>query len=190
MKKLIVAMIACFSVAAGAFAAEPQESEQQAEPVDTFQKTETRTIEPVIFALGGGDTIDVIGLRLSAWNTCHDITGLDLAIGGEAQNAYGLQLALIRNKVRDRAGACQIALLGWNETFHLDGVQIALFWNGATVARGFQIGLINSTYDLRGLQIGLINAANTTYGYQIGLINVIKGSKVPFFPGINFQLAE
>jgi hypothetical protein len=25
------------------------------------------------------------------------------------------------------------------------------------------------------------------YGYQIGLINVIKGSRVPFFPIINFM---
>ena len=190
MKKLTVALIACFSMVAGVFAAEQESAQQAPEAADTFQRTETRKIEPVPFAIGGEETIDVIGLRLSAWNTCHDLTGVDLAIGGEAQNAYGLQLALLRNKVRDRAGALQIALLGVNEAFHLDGVQLALLWNDTSVMRSAQIGLLNTSHDMRGLQIGLINTTNTSYGYQIGLINVIKGSTVPFFPIINFQLED
>ena len=186
MKKLTVALIACFSVLSGVFAAE---AEATPAPEQPFQKTETRTVTPVPFALGGSETIDVIGLRLTAWQTCHNVTGLDLGIGGEAQNAYGLQLALVRNKVRDVAGACQMAF-GWNEATELAGVQFSLLWNDAMLVRGAQIGILNSTMDLRGFQIGLINSAEMTYGYQIGLINVIKSSKVPFFPFINFQFAE
>ena len=52
------------------------------------------------------------------------------------------------------------------------------------------MGLINSTADVRGFQIGLLNSTNSIYGYQIGLINVIKGSKVPFFPIVNFMFSE
>ncbi len=190
MKKLTVALVACFSMVAGVFAAESQGADQVPGEGDTFQRTETRTVTPVPIAFGGEETIDVVGLRLSAWNTCHDITGVDLAIIGEAQNAYGLQLALLRNKVRDRAGAVQIAVIGVNEAFHLDGVQLALFWNDAAVMRGGQIGLMNTANDMRGVQLGLINVTNVSYGYQFGLINVIKGSTVPFFPIINFQLED
>ncbi len=189
MKKLTVALFACFSMVAGVFAAEQQTVVQAPETADSFQRTETRTVTPVPIAFGGEETIDVVGLRLSAWNVCHDITGVDLSIGGEAQNAYGLQVALVRNKVRDRAGALQIAI-GANEAFQLEGVQIALFWNDATVLRGGQLGLLNTANDMRGVQVGLINTTNTSYGYQFGLINVIKGSKVPFFPLINFQLED
>ncbi len=184
MKKLSVALFACFSLVAGVFAQEKQNAQEEA-----YQRQENRTISPVVFAFSGDDTIDIIGLRLSVWGSCHNLTGMDLSIGGEAQNAYGLQLALLRNKVKDVAGALQVALL-INSATELAGGQISLFWNETLLARGFQIGLVNSTHDLRGLQIGLVNSAETTYGYQIGLINVIKGSTVPFFPGINFQFAE
>ncbi len=188
MKKLSVALIACLSVVAGAFAAE-----QQAEAeTDTFQRVETRTVTPVTFAYGadGEETIDVIGVRLSSWGDCHDITGLDLVAGGSAQNAYGLQLALVRNEVRDVAGALQMAFCSNDVGGELAGVQVSLLHNNALMMRGLQLGMLNTAKDVRGFQIGLINCADMTYGYQIGLINVIKGSKVPFFPIINFQFAE
>lgn len=182
MKKLIVALFASMTFAAGAFA-------QEAAPASTtIQRVETRTLSPVVFSLQGDDTIDIIGLRLSAWGTCQNLTGVDLAIGGEATNAYGLQLALVRNKVIDTAGALQVAI-GKNSAGTLAGAQLGLY-NEAIVAKGVQVGLINSTADVRGFQIGLLNSTNSIYGYQIGLINVIKGSKVPFFPIVNFMFSE
>ncbi|MBQ9693627.1 MAG: hypothetical protein IJV69_02600 [Kiritimatiellae bacterium] len=180
MKKLIVALFASVTLAAGAWA-----QETASEP--TLQRTETRTISPVLFSLQGDDTIDIIGLRLSAWGKCQNLTGVDLAIGGEAMNAYGVQLALVRNKVVDTAGALQIAI-GANSAGTLAGAQIGLL-NTAIVAKGVQLGFINSTSDVRGFQIGLLNSTESIYGYQIGLINVIKGSKVPFFPIINFMFS-
>ncbi len=187
MKKLTVAFVACLSLVASVFAQDAEPTPVPAEQ-NPFQKTETRSVVPVYFALGGEDTIDVVGLRLSLWGKCHDLTGLDLAVGGEAQNAYGLQLALVRNKVLDQAAALQLALIH-NSASYLTGVQIALA-NDALVAKGLQLGIINSTNDTRGLQIGLINSTDIIYGYQIGLINVIKGSAVPFFPILNFQLED
>lgn len=184
MKKLTLAFLACFSAVACAFA---QEAEAPAAP---YKRVETRTIETVPFSFSGDETIDIVGLRLSAWGKCHNITGLDLSIGGtEAQNAYGLQLALIRNKVHDVAGAAQVTL-GANSATELAGVQLGLLWNEALLMRGLQAGLVNIAGDVRGLQVGLINTTEIIYGYQIGLINVIKGSRVPFLPIINFQFVE
>lgn len=184
MKKLTLAFLACFSVVACAFAEEAEA------PAATYKRVETRTIETVPFAFSGSETIDIVGLRLGAWGKCHNITGLDLSIGGtEAQNAYGLQIALLRNKVNDVAGAAQITL-GANIATELTGIQVGVLWNEALIMRGLQLGLVNLSNDVRGFQIGLLNTTEMIYGYQIGLINVIKGSKVPFFPIINFQFAE
>lgn len=183
MKKLTLAFLACFSVVACAVA-------QDAAASAPHKRVETRTVEKVPFSFCGSDTIDIVGLRLTAWGKCHDITGLDLSIGGtEAQNAYGLQIALVRNKVHDVAGAAQITL-GANSATELSGIQLGLLWNEALVMRGLQAGLVNIAGDVRGLQIGLLNTTDIIYGYQIGLINVIKGSKVPFLPIINFQFVE
>lgn len=185
MKRLFVAFLATLSFAVGAFAQEAAETTAPVEKKPLPERVETRTIEPVCLALGGEETIDIIGLRLSAWGRCHDLTGLDLSIGGtEAENAYGVQLALLRNKVINNAGALQVAIFS-NTAGVMSGMQVSL-WNDAIVAKGFQLGLINSASDVRGLQIGLLNTTNSIYGYQIGLINVIKSSPVPFFPIINF----
>jgi len=183
MKTWIVALLASATFAAGAFAQEQQEEKSLPEP----QRVETRTIAPVCFSLQGDDTIDIIGLRLGVLGSCQTLTGVDLSICGEAVNAYGLQLALFRNNVIDRAGALQIAV-GANHATHLAGAQIA-FWNDSVMMRGLQVGLVNTASDVRGLQIGLINNTDMIYGYQIGLINVIKGSFVPFFPIVNTMLS-
>lgn len=183
MKKLTLAFLACFSVVACAVA-------QEAEASQPYKRVETRTIEKVPFSFSGDETIDIVGMRLSTWGKCHDITGFDLSIGGtEAQNAYGLQIALLRNRVHDVAGAAQVTL-GANIATELTGVQIGLLWNEALIMRGVQLGAVNVAGDARGLQVGLLNTTETIYGYQLGLINVIKGSRVPFFPIINFQFTE
>ena len=193
MKKPIVALFACLTLAAGAFAQQQDEAtaEQQqaaAEAPAQPERVETRTISPVWLAFQGDETIDIVGLRLSAWGKCQNLTGLDLAIGGEAVNAYGLQLALIRNKVIDRAGALQIAI-GANSASELTGMQVGLY-NEAVIGKGLQVGLINATNDMRGVQIGLINSTDAIYGYQIGLIHVIRSSAVTFFPILNFTLED
>ena len=192
MKKPIVALFACLTLAAGAFAQQQEgaPAEQQAADAAPAQpeRVETRTIKPVWFALQGDETIDIVGLRLSAWGKCQNLTGLDLSIGGEAVNAYGLQIALVRNKVIDRAGALQIAI-GANSAGELTGMQVGLI-NEAIVGKGLQVGLVNSTNDMRGVQIGLINNTDAIYGYQIGLINIIRSSAVSFFPILNFTLED
>lgn len=187
MKKSFVALFACLSLAAGAYAQDAAEAQpaQQQQPAQ-LQRVETRTIEPVWFALQGNETIDVVGIRLSAWGKANDITGLDLSICGDAVNAYGLQIALGSNEVIDRAGALQIAI-GANYAGSLSGMQIGLL-NESVAAKGFQIGLLNASDDVRGLQIGLLNTTNSIYGFQIGVINIIKSSPVTFFPILNTVL--
>ncbi len=179
MKKVTVALFACTLMVAGVFAQAAQEPD--------LRRTETRTISPVCFSMEGEKTIDIVGLRLSAWGTCQTVTGLDLSIAGEAVNAYGVQLGLIRNKVLDRAGALQLALFS-NEATQMTGAQVAIGYNQANMAKGLQLAIINNADDMRGFQVGLINTTSMIHGYQIGLINVIKGSTVPFLPIINTML--
>lgn len=173
MKKIYIALIASLSIVSGLYA-----------QTITPEYEETRKVEHVNFALNGDKTIDIIGLRLNVAATCQNVTGVDVSVWGDSYNAYGLQLALLRNNVRDRAGALQIALLN-NTASYLTGVQLALT-NDTTVGKGVQLGIVNSSYDFRGLQLGLINCSNTLYGYQLGLINVIKSSTShPFLPLLN-----
>ncbi len=178
MKKMLVALFAVASLVGATYA-----NETKAE--GEYQRVETRTVTPVVFSVHGKQTIDIIGMRLGVWGACHNVTGLDLMLGGgEAVNAYGLQVSLLRNKVIDRAGALQVAI-GYNSAGTLSGAQVSLY-NQAIVAKGVQVGLINAANDVRGLQIGLVNTTDAIYGYQIGIINVIKSSPTPFFPIINF----
>ncbi|MEG1552852.1 MAG: hypothetical protein RSB14_03340 [Kiritimatiellia bacterium] len=179
MMKLTVAFLMCATVVSGLFA------EGQ---VQSTAQHDARTITPVAFAFQGDETVDIVGLRLNVWGKCQTVTGLDLSINGEAVDAYGLQIALLRNKVTDRAGALQIAI-GANYASDLAGLQLGL-WNESTLTRGLQIGLVNASHDVRGLQIGLVNTTEMIYGYQVGLINVIRSSFVPFFPILNFTFSE
>lgn len=194
MKKLTVAFLASLSMMALAFAQDATPTASGAEATapkaeeKPFQKNETRTVMPVAFGLMGQKTIDIYGVRFNIGSHCESITGMDFSINGDATNAYGIQLALFRNNVEDRAGALQIAI-GANYAGSLAGAQIG-FWNAATTARGIQVGLVNSASDVRGFQVGLVNTTEMIYGYQIGIINVIRGSFVPFFPGINFMLED
>lgn len=178
MKKCAMLLLACLSVVGAAFAAD---AETKTPKVDL--------IAPVDLSVTGDSEVDVVGLRLGIWAECRQFTGLDLNIGGTAADAYGLQIALIRNEVRDKAGAIQIAI-GQNKTSDMRGLQLAL-WNEATLLSGLQIGLLNTANDVRGLQIGLINATDTMYGYQFGLINVIRSAPyLPFTVLFNTVLSE
>ncbi len=190
MKKVAFAFLACFCFVAVASAEEDQSTVATPQP-QPFTRVETRETVPVHLAIGVDENdryIDIIGLRMSIWGKCHDLTGVDLSIGAEAQNMYGLQVSLLRNKVNDRAGAFQLALFS-NSAPYMTGVQLSAV-NTSVVAKGLQLGLVNASSDVRGFQIGLVNSTDIIYGYQIGLINVIKGSAVPFFPIVNFQFTE
>lgn len=126
---------------------------------------------------------DVIGLRLTIpFAESDSMTGLDIGFWGRSVNFYGLQMNVLYNKVEDRTAAIQLGLV--NQVGDMTGLQVGI-WNESGYARGFQTGLINYSIDMRGVQIGLINYTNSAFGYQFGLINVIRGSEVPFFPGIN-----
>ena len=129
MKKMIVALLASITLTAGAFAqAEAPKKPDYLEP-----------ITPVACLWEGDEFVDVIGLRLSAWSTCQDMTGIDLAIGSNSAGSLaGVQVALL------------------NKAIVAKGVQVGLV-NQASDARGLQIGLINTSDIIYGYQIGLIN---------------------------------
>ena len=129
-------------------------------------------------------TIDVAGLRLNLPRGRNDsVTGVDLGVIGESTYLYGLQVNLLANLVRDRAGALQISL--YNDVDgKLTGVQIG-GWNNARCGEGFQVGLLNLSDEFYGVQVGLVNRSIMLRGFQIGIINVIQGSDVPFMPIVN-----
>lgn len=129
-------------------------------------------------------TIDVAGLRLNLPRGYNDsVTGLDLGVIGESAYMWGLQINLLANLVKDRAGAMQISL--YNDVDgKLTGMQVG-GWNNARCGEGLQVGLLNLSDEYYGIQIGLINRANYLSGFQVGFINVIRGSPVPFMPIIN-----
>lgn len=178
MKKCALLLLACLTFVGAASAADAAAKAPKAD-----------RISPVDFALCGDSEVDVVGLRLGVWAECRQFTGLDLGIGTTAADAYGLQIALVRNEVRDKAGALQIAICQ-NKAADMHGLQLSL-WNETTLLSGIQIGLVNASNDVRGLQLGLINATDTIYGFQVGLINVIRSSPyLPFFPILNTVLVE
>lgn len=128
--------------------------------------------------------IDVAGIRFNLPRGYNDsVTGIDLGFIGESAYMWGLQVNLVANLVKDRAGALQISL--YNDVDgKLTGVQVGL-WNNARCGEGLQVGLLNLSDEYYGVQVGLINRSNYLYGFQVGLINVNRGSIVPFMPIIN-----
>lgn len=132
---------------------------------------------------------DVIGIRLTIpFSTCQDsITGFDLGLWGESNYFEGLQVNVIRNKVRDYAAGFQVGLYNSVGRGDLCGAQVGL-WNETQGAQGLQLGLINVAGSYEGFQVGIINRAETAYGFQVGLINIIRDSDVPFMPIVNIGL--
>ncbi len=175
MKRIAVVLLMCAMMVVSAFAQAP--------------KSDVKVCSPINVAMDGDPEMDVVGLRLSGWAKCRQFTGLDLGIGGQSLDAYGLQIALLRNKVLDKAGAMQLAI-GMNSAADMSGIQLAL-WNEATLLTGIQLGLFNTSSDVYGLQLGLINVTDTIYGFQFGLINIIRSSPYfPFFPILNTVLVD
>ena len=128
--------------------------------------------------------IDVAGLRLNLPYSYNDaVTGVDLGLLGSSTYMWGLQVNLLSNIVRDRAGVLQVGL--YNDVGGMmTGMQAGL-WCNTRCGEGGQGGLLNTRDEFYGVQLGLVNRANYLYGFQIGAINVIRGSKVPFMPFLN-----
>ena len=150
----------------------------------------------------GSETADSKGVRLGLpYVSHHDVSGLDLALGGTCaerdfggvqlsglanrvgRDADGVQFALLSNKTGGTARGVQLALV-YNAAERLEGVQIGALCYAASV-EGVQIGLLNGADGVNGLQIGLFNATRVLHGVQIGLGNYVRESDVPLLPLVN-----
>ena len=131
-------------------------------------------------------TPDLVGLRITIpFSTRQEsVTGIDLGLWGACKDFEGVQLNVLRSKVKDTFGGFQFSLYNSVNRGDLFGIQLG-FWNEAYSFRGLQAGLVNITGDAQGFQIGLINRAETLYGFQVGLINVIRDAEIPVFPVFN-----
>lgn len=133
---------------------------------------------------------DCAGIQFGGDNIVgHDLVGMQVGVCGRVKDQMtGAQLngPLWGGNHAYLVKGCQISLdlfpftvnpqtnLTWfcnNKAKDLNGVQIALWCNKATTAKGLQIGLVNIT--------------DTMTGAQIGLVNIIKESTMPFCPIIN-----
>ena len=143
---------------------------------------------PVWFAFNDSADIDVVGLRLNLFSgQCEQVTGMDIGFIGRSQYYNGIQINLLRNDVKDTLQGWQIG--GYNSVGVGDafGLQTGL-WNEANTMHGLQVGLVNLADYSKGLQVGIINRVEGMCGYQVGLINIIRDSRVPFMPLINFSM--
>jgi hypothetical protein len=119
----------------------------------------------------------------------NNFRGFQLAGVGNSsgQTTVGLQLAGIYNLSKESVGGFQISAIFNYTDAQLSGLQLGLINKAAiikggkstppTLARGLQLGLINSSKAMDGWQIGLINFGGDARGKQIGLINFF--SKYP-----------
>ena len=148
------------------------------------QSENQKTYDPAPIAFNTSTEADVVGVRFNfPFGRCEQVTGFDLGFLGNANNFFGLQLNILRNKTIDRMEGIQIGLV--NLAGNLFGLQAGL-WNENLTACGISVGLVNVADHHSGMQIGLINRCESIDGYQIGVVNVIRSSAVPFCPVINF----
>ena len=129
---------------------------------------------------------DLVGLRLTIpFSTSQEnVTGFDVGFWGESEYFEGVQLNLLRNKVRDGAAAFQVGLYNSVGRGDFLGVQAGL-WNEALYMRGIQAGLVNIVGGAEGFQVGVINRAETLHGFQVGVINIIRDAEMQFMPVLN-----
>ncbi|HOG50211.1 MAG TPA: hypothetical protein PKY10_06445 [Lentisphaeria bacterium] len=129
--------------------------------------------------------IDVSGIKLNLpFGRNENIVGLDAGIASSSSKTSALQVNLL-NRVHDRYAGFQVGIL--NQTGNSSGVQIGVLMNATdSVAKGIQIGIINTSLEMSGLQVGFINYTEFMTGFQVGLINIIRESIIPFFPIVNF----
>lgn len=175
MKKVISHLLfTCALFALPAFA--------QGEATPPAETQKEYTIVP--FAVNNSAETDIVGVRLNfPSGGCEQLTGLDLGLAGSANNIFGLQLNLLRNRAVDRMEGVQLGLI--NQAGNAFGVQAGL-WNENLTANGFSVGLVNIADYHSGVQVGVINRCESIKGYQVGLINIIRASSVPFCPIVNF----
>lgn len=131
------------------------------------------------------DYIDVSGLKLNfLFGSNENIIGVDFGLASSSQNTSAVQINLL-NRVHENYSGFQAGLL--NQAGNSSGLQIGVLMNSTdSIAKGIQVGLINTSLEMSGVQIGLINYTEFMTGIQIGLVNIIRESIVPFFPIVNF----
>jgi hypothetical protein len=170
-------------------------SAQEAESANSAPQTEKKierasresAVWPACVALSQWPrSPDLVGLRLTIpFSTSQDnVTGFDVGFWGESEYFEGIQLNLLRNKVRDSASAFQVGLYNSVGRGDFLGVQAGL-WNEAMYMRGIQVGLVNIVGGAEGFQIGVINRAETLHGFQVGVINIIRDAEMQFMPVVN-----
>lgn len=182
MKKLI-AVLSVALLSASLFA---QEAVYSSDADFGFNRGET-AVWPAWFAIGELPvTPDLVGLRVTVpFSTRQEsVTGVDVGLWGQSQYFEGLQVNILRNKVRDFCSGFQCGIYNSVGRGDLVGIQFGL-WNEAVAFCGLQAGFINVSGASQGIQIGIVNRAETLYGFQFGIINIIRDAEVRFCPVIN-----
>lgn len=123
----------------------------------------------------------VHGLRLSAISAKNRrVDGIDLGLGKSySGGGVGIALSLVWTALWDDFYGIQIAggintALGvkGSNAEDLNGFQVAILANKATVLNGAQFASVNVAFHSHGIQAGLGNAANHVYGLQTGIWNI------------------
>lgn len=180
MKK--VAILACFFAlillaATSAFAATDESS------WIPFTPAEVSAIYPLAFP---PFVNDVYGARVNyiyGWN--RNVYGFDFGLVNQAERTAGLQygfianipgkmkgigLSLFMNYSEDMIGF-QWAVLGFNRSRDLTGIQIAYAANFANDADFYQYSLLfNSARKMTGYQSAMVNNADDMNGWQYGFV--------------------
>ncbi len=118
------------------------------------------------------------------------LSGIGNTVGGYSE---GFQLAALYNTSRLSLAGFQVSMLFNTTNGLLAGGQIGMVNRAGlvggrktrplTMARGFQIGLLNFSKRNDGIQIGLFNWGGDAHGTQIGLINFFSAA-----PAENFDV--
>lgn len=198
MKKLMTMVAVAFAVAAGTTGAKAEEArtwEWSPLGIGIAAPIQLPYVESDVYGLrlGGffGRNADVVGLDVSlAGMESGTMIGLALAgFNWAGADAYGVQVGVVANVVRDNAHGLQIGLVNadfgeantgfevgaFNYALAYRGLQFGvLTWN-ATVSAGFQAGVANYNFeDFAGAACGAVNFAGQLSGCQVGVINFAK----------------
>lgn len=159
---------------------------------------------------------DFAGLRLDIIGVNRNVSGVDIGIVNQTDNAFsgigigivnlcqgnssGLNIGFVNNVDGDMRGLQGIPLLSWWNAVnvvdgHCAGAQGGLF-NKAGSLHGVQGGLVNVAYDSKGVMLGIYNYSKTLYGVQAGIANIayneMTGVQIGIYNGVRdangFQL--
>lgn len=135
----------------------------------------------------------VYGLRIDLIHGCnYTVTGFDAGLLTTVNYLYGVQAAVICNRVNEDAWAIQVAGIG-NSVDDMYGIQLAGIYNFNADCTGIQVSgitninegdftglqagtLFNYCNEMKGIQFSLVNYSSESYGIQTGGLN--SGEKV------------